>query len=240
MKPVALIPVYDNAGTIADVVTRCRGVMEPDVMVVADGSRDGSDVLARDAGAKVVRLPENQGKGSAIVKGLAEARKRGYSHAVVVDADGQHLPEEIPRLLDAAWDEPERIWVGVRRMEGESIPPSSLRGRSISNFWATLNGWQRCRDTQSGFRVYPVEETLELGCREHGFAFEMEVLVRAAWAGMRVGHVPVEVHYQEGDERVTHFDMKRDNLAFSWLSFKMFWGMLARSPLLLWRKINYG
>ena len=240
MKPVALIPVYDNAGTIGDVVERCRGVMEPDVMVVADGSRDGSDELAREAGAEVVRHEENQGKGRAIVTGLSAARDKGYTHAVVVDADGQHLPEEIPRLLDAAWEAPERIWIGVRQMDGNGVPPSSRRGRSISNFWATLNGWQRCRDTQCGFRVYPVEETLDLGCKETGFAFEMEVLVRAAWKGLKVGHVPVEVLYQEGDDRVTHFDMKRDNLAFSWLSFKMFWGMLVRSPLLLWRKINYG
>jgi len=239
VKPIALIPVYDNAGTIADVVERCRVVMEPDVMVVADGSRDGSDDLAYDAGAEVVRHEENRGKGQAIVTGLSAAREKGYTHAVVVDADGQHLPEEIPRLLDAAWQAPERIWVGVRQMEGNGVPPSSRRGRSISNFWATLNGWQRCQDTQSGFRVYPVEETLGLGCRETGFAFEMEVLVRAAWKGLKVGHVPVEVLYQ-GDDRVTHFDMKSDNLRFSWLSFKMFWGMLARSPLLLWRKISYG
>jgi len=238
MRTVALIPVFNNAGTIADVVARCRGVMEPDVMVVSDGSRDGSDVLAREAGAEVVRLPENQGKGSAIVAGLEAAREKGYSHAVVVDADGQHLPEEIPRMLDAAWAAPGRIWVGVRQMNGNGVPPSSRRGRSISNFWATLNGWQRCMDTQSGFRIYPVEETLALHCKEPGFAFEMEVLVRAAWAGIRVGHVPVEVLYQ-GDDRVTHFDMKRDNLRFSLLSFKMFWGMLARSPLLLWRKIAY-
>lgn len=239
MRPVALIPVYDNAGTIGEVVARCREVMEPDVLVVADGSRDGSDDLARRAGAEVVRLPENRGKGSAIRAGLEAARDKGYSHAVVVDADGQHLPEEIPRLLDAAWDAPERIWVGVRRMDDQAVPEASRRGRAISNFWATLNGWQRCRDTQCGFRVYPVDQTLKLKCKEPGFAFEMEVLVRAAWAGIRIGHVDVEVLYP-GDERVSHFHPKRDNLRFSWLSFKMFWGMLARSPLLLWRKLSYG
>jgi glycosyltransferase involved in cell wall biosynthesis len=239
MRTTALIPVYNNAGTIAEVVARCRAVLEPDVLVVADGSRDGSDELARAAGAEVLVLPENRGKGAAVVAGLEQAREQGYTHAVVVDADGQHLPEEIPRLLEAAWNRPERIWIGVRRMDDVEVPPSSRRGRSISNFWATLNGWQRCHDTQCGFRVYPVEETLALGCREPGFAFEMEVLVRASWAGMRIGHVDVDVVYQ-GEDRVTHFDMSRDNLRFSWLSFKMFWGMMGRSPLLLWRKLNNG
>lgn len=239
MRICAIIPVYNNVQTVGDVVLRCRNILEPDVMVVADGSTDGSDEAARSAGARVIRIEENRGKGNAIRTGLMEAQERGYTNAVVVDADGQHLPEEIPRLMEAALQNREKIWVGVRRMSRDEVPASSLRGRSISNFWATLNGWQKCEDTQSGFRVYPVEETLALGCTEDGFAFEMEVLVRAAWKGMGVGHVEVDVKYpREGEERVTHFDMRRDNLAFSWLSFKMFWGMMGRSPLLLWRKIS--
>lgn len=239
MKICALIPVYNNAETIGDVVLRCRSVLEPDVLVVSDGSTDGSDVIARESGAEVIVIEENQGKGNAIRAGLAKALELGYTNAVVVDADGQHLPEEIPTLVETARSDREKIWVGVRRMPQGEVPTSSIRGRSISNFWATLNGWQRCEDTQSGFRVYPIEETLALGCKEDGFTFEMEVLVRAAWKGLRIGHVEVDVLYpRDGEERVTHFDMRRDNLAFSWLSFRMFWGMVGRSPVLLWRKIS--
>ena len=237
MRICALIPVYNNIDTISEVVERCRAVLEPDVFVVCDGSTDGSGDAAQQAGARVIRVESNEGKGNAIRTGLTHALELGYTHVVVVDADGQHLPEEIPRLIDAAWEDPDCIWVGVREMENNEIPASSRRGRAISNFWATVNGWQRCMDTQSGFRVYPIEETLALNCKEKGFTFEMEVLVRASWAGMKIGHTAVNVSYPNGENRVTHFDMKKDNLKFTWLSFRMFWGMLGRSPVLLYKKL---
>ena len=237
MKICALIPVYNNIDTISGVVERCRAVLEPDVFVVCDGSTDGSGDAAQGAGARVIRVESNTGKGNAIRTGLKHVLELGYTHVVVVDADGQHLPEEIPRLIVAATEEPDRIWVGVRKMESSEIPASSRRGRSISNFWATVNGWQHCMDTQCGFRIYPIEKTLALNCKEKGFTYEMEVLVRASWAGMKIGHTDVNVVYPNGENRVTHFDMKKDNLNFTWLSFRMFFGMLGRSPVLLYKKL---
>ncbi|MCP4679005.1 MAG: glycosyltransferase family 2 protein [Deltaproteobacteria bacterium] len=237
MKICAIIPVYNNAETVSDIVHRCRAVIEPDILVVADGPTDGSEAQASDAGADVISLPENMGKGRAITVGLVEAKERGYTHAIVLDADGQHLPEEIPKLYDAIGDFPERLLIGVREMDPDKTPKSSRRGRSISNFWTTLNGWQRCRDAQCGFRVYPIEQVLALGCKEPGFQFEMEVLIRASWAGIRFNHMDIDVVYPING-RVSHFDKKRDNLRFSWLSFKMFWGMLARLPVLTYRKIS--
>ncbi len=236
MKICALIPVYNNIETIREVVRRTRAVMEPDVLVIADGSTDGSDEAAREAGAAVRRLTTNRGKGAAIRAGLETARDIGYTHAVVIDADGQHLPEEIPRLVDAVWTAPDHLWVCVRRMP-ESTPEASLRGRAVSNFWTTLNGWQRCLDAQCGFRCYPIDATLKLGCREKGFAFEMEVLVRASWSGIRISHLSVDVIYpREG--RISHFDPLKDNLRASWLSFRMFWSMVARSPFIAYNRIH--
>ncbi len=234
MRICAVIPVYNNAATIGDVVARARSVLEPDVLVVADGPTDGSDERAREAGAPVYAHPRNLGKGRAILTGLEAARDLGFTHAVVLDADGQHLPENIPQLVEAALAFPDRIIVGARRMDEASAPAASRRGRAISNFWTALDGWQRCLDAQSGFRLYPVERTLALGCKEPGFAFEMEVLIRAGWAGMRLRHVEVDVRY-DWPGRVSHFDMRADNLRFTWLSFRMFWGMVLRLPLLLWR-----
>ncbi len=238
MRFCTIIPVYNNARTIADIVRRTREVEGSDLLVIADGSTDQSDTKARDAGAKVVKLPKNMGKGWAIRHGLEQARIAGHTHAVVLDADGQHFPEDIPKFIAATKTAPGRIWVGVRTMRPENVPKSSLRGRAISNFWATLNGWQLSRDTQCGFRSYPIEKTLALGCRENGFPFEMEVLVRAAWKGMRLGHVKIDVHYPKKELRVSHFDKKRDNLKFTWLSFRMFLGMLARIPVLAVRRFS--
>ena len=232
MRYCTIIPVFNNAGTIGDVVRRCLAVQGVSLLVISDGSTDQSDARAKQAGAKVIKLPQNMGKGQAIRHGLEQARVSGHSHAIVLDADGQHFPEDIPRFIEASRQAPNRIWVGVRNMGRGHVPKSSLRGRAISNFWATLNGWQRCRDTQCGYRSYPIEKTLALGCRENGFQFEMEVLVRAAWQGLRLGHLEIDVHYPQKGSRVSHFDKTRDNLKFSWLSFKMFLGMLARAPKL--------
>jgi glycosyltransferase involved in cell wall biosynthesis len=237
MRTTALIPVFDNAATVGGVVRACRDAIG-DVIVVSDGSTDGSADVAEAAGARVVRLAPNGGKGGAILRGMEEARSLGFTHVIVLDADGQHPPREIPRLLAAAAEAPERIWIGVRRMDGNGAPRVSRRGRAISNFWASLNGWQRCRDVQSGFRVYPIGAVLALRCRERRFAFEMEVLVRASWAGLRLGHLDVDVLYPDEASRVSHFRKGRDNLRFTWLSFATFFGMLARAPLLLARRLT--
>jgi glycosyltransferase involved in cell wall biosynthesis len=235
MRFCTIIPVYNNTRTIADMVQRCRAVKGSDLLVIADGSTDNSDIKAKTAGAKVIKLPTNMGKGWAIRHGLEQARSSGHTHAIVLDADGQHFPEDIPKFIAATRKAPNRIWVGIRNMDRIEVPKSSLRGRAISNFWATLNGWQRCRDTQCGYRSYPIDKTLALPCRENGFQFEMEVLVRASWKGLRLGHINIDVHYPQKALRVSHFDKKRDNLKFTWLSFKMFLGMLLRIPMLVGR-----
>ncbi len=239
MRVCAIIPVFNNRNTIADVVKRCRAVLEPDVLVVSDGSTDGSAASASDAGGRMILNTENQGKGAAVKRGLNEAKAMGYTHAIVLDADGQHLPEDIPRLLNAVWADPEALFVCVRDMPPSATPAKSRRGRSISNFWTSLNGWQRCRDAQSGFRCYPIAPTLDLACRENGFAFEMEVLVRASWAGMRIRHIDVNVLYPQNEpDRVSHFKPLQDNFRASWVSFKLFWGMIIRAPVIAYRRMK--
>jgi glycosyltransferase involved in cell wall biosynthesis len=237
MKVAALVPVYNNAGTIADVVRRTRAVLGDALLVVVDGATDSSGQLAQDAGARILALPENQGKGAALRAGFSALLEGGYTHAAVLDADGQHLPEQIPLLIQASTAHPSAIVIGVRRMDHPSVPASSRRGRGISNFWATVDGWQNVEDAQCGMRIYPIEEVLALPCTENRFAYEMEVLIRASWAGLRIVHTDIDVVY-DLKNRVSHFDMRRDNLAFTWLSFRLFWGMVARMPWLMWKKIS--
>jgi len=209
-----LVPTYNNHATVADVVRRAAA-LDLAVLVVDDGSTDGTGDRAREAGAEVIVHPINRGKGRALLTGWAAAAERGWSHAVTVDADAQHPPEEIPALLEAMRAEPDALVVGCRDMHSENVPRSSRVGRAVSDFmlWAAasheLEGERP--DSQCGFRVYPLQHVLALGMTGRRYEFEMEILVRAAWQGVPLRARPIRVHYPEPDERVSHFHKWRDN-----------------------------
>jgi glycosyltransferase involved in cell wall biosynthesis len=165
---------------------------------------------------RVLRHEVNRGKGAAILTGLAAAAASGVSLAITVDADGQHRPDEGRRLLAAVWPAgaitPERALVlGARTgMDQEQVPWSSRMGRRFSGFWVWVSGGPRVSDSQSGFRLYPVAETLALPTRARRFELEVEVLVRARRAGLAVREVPVTVAYDPPGGRVSHFRPWRD------------------------------
>lgn len=209
VRPLVVIPTKDNHGTIAQVVVDCLEIV-PDVLVVDDGCVDGSGELAADAGATVVRHPVNRGKGHAILTALAWARDHGYTHTITIDADGQHLPGDLPVFLEAIETHPRAVVVGVRHMP--DAPGASLFGRRFSNFWVWVETGVHVGDSQSGFRAYPVVETLELGMRGGRYELEVEVLSRALWANIPVIDVPIRVYYPDPSERVSSFDPLRDNL----------------------------
>jgi glycosyltransferase involved in cell wall biosynthesis len=200
----ALVPGYNAAASVADVV---RGMLAllPLVLVVDDGSRDGTADVARAAGAEVVRHPQNRGKGAALVTGLAHLGTKGMTHALTLDADGQHLPSEVPKLLAAAREQPRALVIGVRQKEGHEIRGINLIGNWVADRLMTLIAGTALPDTQSGFRVYPIAVTLALGARGSRFDFETEVLLRAARAGIALAGVPVAVHYPPVTERVSHY-----------------------------------
>lgn len=199
-----LIPALDCEATIAAVVEGARRHAGP-VLVVSDGSTDRTEALAEEAGAEVVRQPVNRGKGAALRLGMRMLAERGATHALCVDGDGQHLPSEIPAMLAAARSEPGALVLGVRRIEPGSVAPMRIFGNRFANRWVEIASGQRVEDSQSGFRVYPIRETLALGCRADRFAFETEVLIRAARAGMPIRAVPVAVFNPPVDERISHF-----------------------------------
>lgn len=209
-----LVPSLNNGPTIGAVVAGVVGLGLP-VIVIDDGSSDGTGDAARTAGAEVVRHETNRGKGHALRTGWQAAVDRGYSHAITLDADGQHAPADIPAFLARLEEAPDALLVGDRPMVGEHVPRSSRVGRRISDFmlWAVASkeiGGER-PDTQCGFRVYPLAHVVSLPLKGRRYEFEMEVLVRAAWLGVPVLGVPISVHYPPHDERVSHFHKWRDN-----------------------------
>lgn len=212
-----VIPVYNHAGNVREVVTAALASGAP-VVVVDDGSTDGSDAAAVVPGAMVVRHSQNRGKGAAILTGLAAiaGAPNGARFAVTVDADGQHSPDDARALLAGvlpaeAGAARVALIVGARTgMQGRAVPWSSRIGRSFSGFWVWASGGPLLSDSQSGFRLYPVPETLALPTIARRYEYEVEVLVHAKRAGIPIVEVPVPVSYTPPGGRVSHFRPWRD------------------------------
>ena len=202
-----VIPAFQEASTIEDILARCR-VTCPDacVIVVDDGSTDDTATRAAGAGAVVLRQPGNGGKGRSLVRGLDHALALEATRVVTLDADGQHRPEDLPRLLACADAAPDRIVIGSRRAGRAAAP----RGRRISNqvadFWVSwASGWP-VEDSQSGFRVYPAAVLRRIRLpRVAGFAWESEVLIEAGRAGVRTVAIGVPTIYGGSLRRASHF-----------------------------------
>ena len=226
MKVGVVIPVYNHRERVAQVVSEVLRLGLP-VFVVDDGSSDGtSEVLAGLNGITVLRHPLNLGKGAALLTGFAAAAKLA-DWALTLDADGQHNPEDGRAFLDIAAHGERVIAIGNRQeMNGENVPWTSRFGRGFSNFWVWAAGGPRIADSQSGFRLYPLPEALQLGVRARRYQFEVEVLVKARRRNIRTVEVPVSVVYQPRGERVSHFrpwlDFCRNSATFSRLIFSRF------------------
>lgn len=187
MRVLAVVPVFDEAATIEAVVRGARAHVP--VLVVDDGSHDGSGALAEAAGALVLRHPRRLGKAQALRTGVAAARGRGASAIVTLDGDGQHDPAQIPRLLEALT--PRTIVVGGRLHTADALPADRLNAMRVAGFFIGWAGGLRVADTQSGFRAYPLALFDEVATWRSGFVFETEVLLAAAVRGWRVREVPV-------------------------------------------------
>ena len=220
-KPGIVIPVYNHGLTLREVVVRSLAV-HPTVIVVDDGSRDQGVKTLIGLGVHVVRHPRNLGKGAAILSGAAMARRLGLTHVVTLDADNQHDPGDFDAFAQEIKAHPEAIVVGVRDFEACYAPPSSRVGRTISNFWFLVDTGQRLKDAQSGFRAYPVHILESLKLKETRYTFEIEVLVKAVWAGVPVREVSVSVFYPPAGAHVSHFHRFRDNVRLSFLNARLF------------------
>ena len=212
-----VIPVYNQGEIYRDVVDRALSVHQQ-VLMVDDGSDRPVEPSLAETRAECVRHETNRGKGAALLTGAREVARRGGTHIVTMDADGQHMPEDFPKFRRAIHEDPLSLIIGRRDMSAESVPFSSRFGRAFGNFWARMQTGQDIRDVQSGYRAYPVVllEKIRTWCR--GFAFEVEIITRAAWAGVPIRSVDVAVRYDETIRGYSHFDALRDNLRLALLN----------------------
>jgi glycosyltransferase involved in cell wall biosynthesis len=209
MRALAVVPVFDEAATIGAVVRQARRFTP--VLVVDDGSHDGSGALAEAAGAEVIRHPRRLGKGQAIRTAVAAARARGAQAIVTLDGDGQHDPSDLAALLAAAETAPGAVVIGARRPE--ALPAVRRGANRLAGFVLNRLTGLALRDTQSGFRAYPLALFEAIDARRGGFVFETEALVAAAAAGFTVVEVPVATIPRAG--RRSRFRPLADGLAIA-------------------------
>ena len=242
-RPCAVIPVYDHEHAIARVVAAVRAANLP-CLLVDDGSgpacaRELDRLAAEVPETWVLRLAVNGGKGTAMLAGFREAARRGYSHALQVDADGQHALPDIPQFIEAAAAAPEALICG-RPVFDDSMPSVRFYGRYLTHVLVWLNTLSvSIPDSMCGFRSYPLPAVIDLIDHEHIGArmdFDIEIIVRLDWRGVAMVWLPTRVVYPL--DGVSHFRMIRDNVRMVGLQLRLFGGMLLRLPQLVARKFK--
>lgn len=219
MRTCVVIPTFDNPATLARVVDEVRTHVR-DVIIVDDGSgavaRAVAERIAADGRADVVFRPTNGGKGAAVKTGLARAHEAGFTHALQIDADGQHASNDIPRFLDEARADPTALVLGQPIFD-DSAPRARRIGRRISVFWCAVETLSlRIGDPLCGFRLYPVASALAVDARGDAMDFDPEIAVRLAWTGLPIRHVATRVRYVPSAEGgVSHFRGGRDTWLIS-------------------------
>jgi glycosyltransferase involved in cell wall biosynthesis len=206
MDICVIIPTYNNNGSLVDVIekTLLQGFH---LIVVNDGSTDNTaEILSGyDSRLTVVSYPVNKGKGFALRQGFAKAYEAGFSYAVTLDSDGQHNPENISLFVEKLNETGESIIIGNRNLVVGNIPVKNTFGKKISNFWFLVETWKKCRDTQSGFRLYPLKPLMKKHFHTERFEFEIEALVRLAWDNISVNEIDIPVVYFPEEKRISHF-----------------------------------
>ena len=237
---VILIPTYNNdrylAGVIDDVLAHTSHVL-----IVNDGATDSTPEILSRYGNKLTVFDQgyNQGKGASLQRGFKEAANLGYKYVLTLDSDGQHLASDIPVFLEKLDTNPGSLIVGARNMGQENVPGKSSFGHKFSNFWYRIDTGIDLPDTQTGYRMYPLETVNKINFWTTKFEFEVEILVKSAWREIPVLAVPIDVHYPPKDERITHFRPFKD---FTRISILNTWFFIAAiiwfRPMLFFKKLR--
>lgn len=207
-KCCVIIPTYNNHKSLEGVI---NGVLQytDNIIIVNDGSTDStSDILKKYAHLEIVSVFPNRGKGNALKNGFRKALSLGYKYAITIDSDGQHSVDDLIAFLDKLDEEPNAVIIGARNMAQDGVPKKSSFGHKFSNFWFWFETGIKMPDTQSGFRLYPLAPIKKMKFYTLKYEFEIEIIVRLAWKGVKVLPVPIKVFYTE--ERVTHFRPIKD------------------------------
>ena len=226
LKVCILVPTYNNAVTL-DALLKDLQRLNAYIIVVNDGSTDETqNILDQYTGIHSISYSPNKGKGFALRRGFSAAISQGYQYAISIDSDGQHFARDIPAFLDCLEKIPGALIIGARNMDQSSVPGKSSFGHRFSNFWFKVETGIQLPDTQSGFRLYPVQRLQSMTFITRRFEFEIEVIVRSAWNGIPVTSVPVSVYYAPPGERVSHFrpfaDFTRISILNTFLVFISF------------------
>lgn len=239
LKCCVLIPTYNNATKLSAVLDDVLKYTQS-VLVVNDGSTDNTtEILSKYDHLTLINLPENKGKGNAMLVGMAKADALGYEYAISIDSDGQHLAKDLHLFLEKLEEKSGVMLVGARNMTSDGIPGGSSFGHKFSNFWYKLETGNALPDTQSGYRLYPLKEINSRRFYTTRYEFEIESLVRLDWAGVDVDWVPIEVIYPE--DRITHFRKFWDFFRISLLNTVfVFIALLWIKPRDLYRSIKRG
>ena len=243
---LVLIPSYNPGSKVLQTVQAARSQWNP-VWVVIDGSTDNSPALLQalalaDPGLHVIALPRNSGKGAAVLYGMQQASRQGYTHALTMDSDGQHPTNLIQTFMRASMNAPEAMVLGQPVFDADA-PRLRVNGRKVSNFWANLETlWHGIGDSLYGFRIYPMAPLVHIMQRQRWmrrFDFDPEAVVRLAWAGVPARNIDAPVRYFAASEGgVSHFKYLRDNTLLTWMHLRLLAGFVLRLPLLVWRKLR--
>jgi glycosyltransferase involved in cell wall biosynthesis len=238
---LVLMPCYNPGAQVISTVRRIRQEWSP-VWVVVDGSTDGSTALlqaqaAQNPGLKVLVQPRNSGKGSAVLRGVQEALQHGFTHALTIDADGQHPAQRIPTFMACSIAQPDALILGKPVFDA-SAPALRVNGRKISNAWANIETLGAgIGDSLYGFRVYPLRPlhtVMQESRWMRRFDFDPEAAVRLCWAGLKPVNLDAPVKYLPASEGgVSHFNYLRDNVLLTWMHTRLLLGFLRRLPQLI-------
>lgn len=205
-----IIPTFNNSQTLANVINDVLSFTK-NIIVVNDGSTDStSEILKNFNGIEIISYLSNRGKGMAMRTGIKFAQEKGFRYAITIDSDGQHFADDIPVFIDKIEQEPDSLLIGARNMNQENVPGKSSFGNKFSNFWFRLETGISLPDTQSGYRLYPIEKMIGTRYFTSKYEFEIEVIVKAAWRGINVSAMPIKVFYEEKGKRISHFRPFKD------------------------------